>query len=139
MWRAVEEKRDNLAHMKPGAINPFEPKFIWVATLDKRDENTEDDDHDYESWRKDFNQIMAEQIIKHECHYFANISDAVADKNLFCHQDELNGAGRVKFWCKLDKTLEKFDKRKIDLKPRRQPSQEHHLPTPPPKRKSLGF
>ena len=113
MQRAVEAKIDILRNKRPGAVVVNEPKFIWVKAINRLNGYSK-----VLALRRKFNETLEGHLAGKMNHYILDVNDKLADCN-FCDQNnKLNGFGRERFWMKVDRGIELFDKRKINLRPR---------------------
>ena len=71
MFWAIEQKREDLAHIKAGAINPFEPKTIWVAMISKPNNTS--------SLEEKYNQILKDELVHRERHYYLDVNAALSE------------------------------------------------------------
>ena len=109
MIRAMDEKKDHMRCRKPGSLAPCEPKFIWTKMIFRPGGD--------KTITVKYNSIMEQCLASKSCHYIMDLNNRLSDESLFDSRGELNGHGRVKFWVEIDKTLERFDKQIVSLKP----------------------
>ena len=107
MTRAISSKEDILYRKKPGAIAPFEPKFIWVTAMKNDRSNTA---------TKKFNKLLNSNLQSKANHYIIDVCKIMDDQKYFSN-GMLNGQGKVKFWIEIDTHIENFDNRKMSLHP----------------------
>ena len=67
--------------------------------------------------RKAFNETLEHLISNRPRHYLLDIIDVMEDGSLVDSMNHLNGYGRVCYFDEIDRTLEKFDKCRVSLKP----------------------
>ena len=129
MSRAIEARKDDLARVKAGAMVSSEPKFIWIAMVNRigcYDKAL--------SMRNKFNAILEDILVDYKGHFIANISKQMAD-TAFYTSTSLSGIGTTHFWLELHKTLADFDAHDISLRPLKstdQPQCSYKMPPPPP-------
>ena len=112
MIRAVDAKKDNMSRRKPGAVMAKEPKFIWIKMFDRI--SSRERLYDY---REMYNECLETLLAEKEEHYILDVNVHLQESGLFDSGDCLNAHGRKIFWIELDKGIERFDKKKVSLKP----------------------
>ena len=112
MTRATDAKKDDLKRVKPGAVIPTEPKFIWVKMLNRVNARS-----DLLALRSKFNEVLEEVLYKKDQHYIIDIVTAMADSSFYDKNNYINGEGLKRFWIEIDKLIENFDTKRCSLKP----------------------
>ena len=122
MAKAIESSKDNLQRRRPGAILPYEPKMIWVKMFDRLGTSRHSKSMAY---RATFNDSLENALAGKAGHFIMDIDQAMADVIYFDQFNHLNTYGVQNFWTAVDKQLERFEKRIIQLKPFGQHTNQH--------------
>ena len=69
------------------------------------------------SFRNVFNDTLMHVLAGRPGYFYINTDQAMGDSSFFGTDNKLNSYGCVEFWNEIDKQLEKFEERKINLKP----------------------
>ena len=115
MIRAIDAKKDNLKRRKPGSLQSTEPKIIWVPMIDRigfRSDNLE--------YRILFNTRLNDILCDRNNHFLMDVSDALLDDSNLDRWGNLNSYGKQQFWTEVDVMVEKFERKKLTLKPQKQ-------------------
>ena len=67
--------------------------------------------------RQDYNNTLMEVLDGRLGHFYLNTDHAMGDTAFFGSDNTLNSYGCAEFWTEVDKQIEKFEARKINLKP----------------------
>ena len=95
MERAIEARKDELHRCKPGAVQPNEPKMIWVKMINRSSRY-----HNQRIFavRKKFNTALEELLCNLRYHYILEVSECVmSDTSNFTYNDHLIECGRQVF------------------------------------------
>ena len=104
----IQNRREQLRKVKPGAVVSGKPKLIWLSLIGKPH---------YEkilSLRRKFNEILEETLTMHDNNYFVATDPGIIKEN-FDQSNNLSSAGKNYFWRFLDLQLKKFDSQKMIL------------------------
>ena len=138
--RSVSLLKTDMYHKKPGSATAAEPKYIWLKMLPRKHQHV----NKAEFFRYRFNEILENRIASKTSNYILDVGYIVKHDS-FNKDAYLRADDTIEFWNKVDKQLEKFDKKKIGLIPvtsidptkhitKKTPHQEQmrrRLPTPP--------
>ena len=111
--RAIQSKKDSLAHKKPGSVTPSEPKIIWVKMIERIG-------GEYDkalSVRYRFNAALEDQLADHKHHYILDIGKNIADPNYLSARNQLNDDGMHRYWRELDRLIDLFEQDHDNFKP----------------------
>ena len=111
--KAVELRRDDIDHKRPGAVPYTDTRLIWVKMLKRPESSIVKKVY---SLTRKFN-VTLENVIAPE--RLAHILDANIEPSAayFNENGELNGQGCILYWRKIDAIIRDFDKGKTELKP----------------------
>ena len=76
--RALQVKKDRLFGLKPGAINPGEPKVIWVKMINQR--KAQDDTL---TVRRKFNTVLENLLVDYKHHYIMDLDYYLSEPAFF--------------------------------------------------------
>ena len=114
--RAIEIKKEELKKRHVGSITSNEPKIIWVSTINRPE------DLPIEKSSKDtYNAILENLIFDRNGHFILKVDQKLNDGEYFDALNSLNARGQKRFWQSIDDSLERFDYRRITLRPERDP------------------
>ena len=114
--RAITCKKEDLKHIRPGAVAANEPKVIWVKMLARsaNDRHSEKPDPVNEL-ASTFNYILEEILATRRNNFILDVAEEMQQDSNYTIQGRLTGHGKVKFWRAVNKILEKFDRYEISL------------------------
>ena len=112
MARALDAKKDNLKRCKPGLIQHSEPKIVWIKMIDQIGFRADD-----LLLREMFNNRLNDLLADRDGHFIMDVNAVMLDAGHLNRWGDLNAYGQQCFWSEVDRQLEKFDKKKITLKP----------------------
>ena len=113
MIRAVDAKIDNLVCSKPGSIIYNEPKFIWIKMMHRLNATCP-----VLAFNTNFNDVLENTLAGKSNHFLMDVDAAMSDTSMFDIRNfHLNDYGGPEFWLKVDKQIEKFEKKRISLRP----------------------
>ena len=116
MKKAIEDKREQLMKIKPGAVIATEPKVVWIKMLQRA--------MNYDkvlTVRAKYNATLEALLSEKSGHYIIDINPILRDPVYFTRNNELSEDGKVLFWKEVDECIRLFDKRKLKLMPRKDP------------------
>ena len=116
--RAIQAKKDSLAHKKAGAVTPSEPKIIWVKMIERVGGEFER----ALTVRYRFNTVLEDQLAGRKNHFIIDIGKVIADSSYYTVRNSLNGNGAALFWSQLDRNIEIFDYDREEFIPKHQVS-----------------
>ena len=116
--KLFDARKDAIRNKKAGAMSTsLEPRIIWVSMISRTPARIAmTDDLEVYFYRKNFNEILNEQILKDQYSHFINIT-SVDNYTDFDRSGLLSAAGKLQFWREVIDSLKKFDRLKTDLKP----------------------
>ena len=112
--RAIEAKKDQLYKIKPGSITTTEPKIVWVKMLQRL--------RSFEkilTVRAKYNSVLESMIAEQHHHFIIDPNPILRNTAYFMRNNDLNGDGRILFWKEIDECIQLFDRKKLELQPRR--------------------
>ena len=112
MNRALEAKKENMFKKKPGSIVAEHPKIIWIEMFNRTNGYNK-----ILALRSKYNESLHEEIRKFVNIHIMSVNKAMMDVNLYDRFNNLNGFGRIRFWCEVNSVLESFDKGEVRLRP----------------------
>ena len=116
MVRAVDAKRDMLFNIKPGSVTSMEPKYVWMKMLQRMPSSNK-----VLMVRSKFNNVLKTLLADHTNHYVIDINPILRGQEYFTMQNTLNEEGKLLYWKELDECIRLYDKRKLTLRPRKNP------------------
>ena len=133
MINEVEKCKEQMLQIKPGAVTPGEPKFIWIKCIRRLG--------GYDkamSVCNRFNKLLEHFLAEKKHHYIIDMDPALNDSTYFNKDNELNASGRVKYWQEVNDSIDMFELDKLKLKPAANPEQaDNHEQTAQQKRYKL--
>ena len=111
MERAIESRKEQLRRRRAGAVQPNEPKIIWVTMINRPQPQK------ILAVRRKFNSTLENLLVNRRYHYILDISDTVLEGHNFTYNNLLNTRGEQVFWSEIDDKIEKFDLHKESLHP----------------------
>ena len=114
MKEAVNDKKDQLFKIKPGAIRNTELKFVWVKML-KRMRSS---DKIFTVCSK-YNDMLEKQLANHKQHYVIDPNPKLHRYVFYSKINILNEDGKSAFWRELDGCIKMFENEGLWLKPRK--------------------
>ena len=99
-------------HRILGAVADGEPKVIWVKMINRHAEYDK-----VLSIRTRFNNILEELIVDRRYHHVMDVNAALDHANCFSPRNRLSPEGETRFWREIDQQIERFEYKKISLKP----------------------
>ena len=139
MERGIEARKDALRRRRQGAVNPNEPKVIWIKMLNRVNGTSK-----MMKFRHKFNDALEQMLANRKCHYIMDVSEVLASPQNFTDRNLINARGKEVFWREVNKVIEDFDKQKISLRPvakvfkkdkNTNNKDKFRMPPPPKKRK----
>ena len=109
MARAIQSRKDSLAHKKPGAISK-ETKFIWVSMINRHAEFSK-----VLKQQTKFNSVLQDLVQenqKRDCIFDVNY--AVNQANFYALHNRLTQEGAIAYWLEIDKSLKLWDKQQVE-------------------------
>ena len=104
--QAIDAKKDDLRHRKPGALHSSEPKIIWMKIFQCPGVNYAH----LNTVRHKFNCILEDILSTRKNHFIMEVSAKISDPaNFFPGTSKLNDYGMELFWLETDRILESFD------------------------------
>ena len=116
MVKAVEDKREQLFKIKPGAVISTEPKYVWIKMMQHMAQYDK-----VLTVRAKYNNTLESILADRSGHYVIDVNPILRDPAYFTGNNELNAEGRILFWKEVDECIHLFDRRKLTLKPRKNP------------------
>ena len=113
LQNAVSIKKEDMRSKRPGSVVSLEPKFIWVKMIDRPGKHLAK----YMENREKFNGVLEETLFKTKQMYIMDIDRKSLDRSSFDIGGSLSTRGKGNFWGQFDRTLKKFDKQEITLRP----------------------
>ena len=110
MNRAIEGKCDFLLRHHAGAVLVNESKVIWVKPFKCAYHSA-----DQRVLINKFNMMLEEVLADHENSFIIEVDAALHSESFFTGHNSLNSHGQKAFWSEVDKMIEKFEKKKINL------------------------
>ena len=108
--KAVDRKKNMMREIKPGSVNPGEPKFIWVKGIFRPL------GHNFHVARDKFNEVLQDILATRRDSYFLDPSKYLDDSN-YSRLGDLSMTGKEHYWRCMDEMIKKFDKQEISLRP----------------------
>ena len=138
MTKVLEVKKDRLFSLKPGALNPGEPKVIWAKMI-----NRHKGYDDTLTVRRKFNTVLENLLVEYKHQFIMDLDYYLAEPAFFNANNMLNEDGMYIFWREFNHTIKKFEKDKKSLQPQLTPTVKKEvkrdtrfrMPLPPPPRR----
>ena len=111
----IQSKKDTLILRKLGVASDGEPKVMWVKMINHHTEYDK-----VLTLRSRFNNILEQLLFDRKHHYIMDVNGAVDSSNCFTSRNRLTAEGETCFWHEVDQQIEKFEYKKLSLKPQQQ-------------------
>ena len=111
--KAIQRKKEELRHKKPGAVMANKPKILWLTLIHRQGYV----DAAYQAAVKACNAIMEEVLSTKRNHFILKLDNFLEEIPYFTSNNDLTGTGKVKFWRSINKVVEGFDKYEVSLRP----------------------
>ena len=107
--RAILCRKEDLKHIRPGAIAANEPKILWVKML-RRQYNTElhTKQNPVDALVDVYNDLLEEILSAKRGHFLIDINQELKGLTCCTAHGTLSGYGKVKYWREVDKIIEKI-------------------------------
>ena len=117
MMKAVEAKKDQLYQAKVGSVVSTEPKFVWVKMMQRM--NAPDK---ILTVRNKYNNALEALLAERKGHYVIDVNPILRGPEYFNQFNQLNNDGQLLFWKEVDECIKYYDRRKLTLVPRQDPT-----------------
>ena len=109
MDRTITARKEDMYQLRPGTINPSEPKVIWIQMVHRNPEVPNSQK------KAAFNDILESAIRPKKHNYMINLDESV-NKFSYGRYNDIDSATVIDIWANINHQIEEFDKQKRSLK-----------------------
>ena len=108
--RAIQARKDSIAHRCPAAILPHQPMFMWVKMISRHPEY----DRALKHCTK-FNAVIEDLVQDRKEHFHLDINYAMNKQGYFVDHNRLTEEGVFAYWKEFDKCMEIEYKKELEF------------------------